>query len=438
MKKHIENLIIGAGISGLATGHFLKKQKKKFYIIESKRNIGGVINTENINGFICENGPNTVMLNNDAIVELIGDLKLSKKIIQPTKYVKNKYFIHNGEIVSIPNSLKSFLTTKLISTKSKIKIFLRLFFFKKNKFDTVFKYISENFGNDVHDNIIEPFLNGIYAGNTKKMSFKHSLPKLWEINKKYKGLFDYIINNNKKIKNKQPIYFKDGFETLIKSLKLRLDNEIYTNTIVSKVIKIHEKKYFVEFSSGKKITCNKIIFTINPKKIIEILNLKINFFNKKIYNPIDVIHLAFNKKDYYKKIKGFGILSKKSENKTFLGILLSSDIFPNVAPKESKLITVLIGGEKQSNLCKLDKKKIMNKVEHEIKELLEIKNITFKKHFRWENAIPRYNISNIEFLNSEFLKKLDHYKNIYINGNFINGISVSDCILKSKKLTENI
>ena len=119
MKKHIENLIIGAGISGLATGHFLKKQKKKFYIIESKRNIGGVINTENINGFICENGPNTVMLNNDAIVELIGDLKLSKKIIQPTKYVKNKYFIHNGEIVSIPNSLKSFLTTKLISTKSK-------------------------------------------------------------------------------------------------------------------------------------------------------------------------------------------------------------------------------------------------------------------------------------------------------------------------------
>ncbi len=438
MKKHIENLIIGAGISGLATGHFLKKQKKKFYIIESKSNIGGVINTEKINGFICENGPNTVILNNDAIIELIRDLHLSKEIIQPTKYIKNKYFLHKGKIVSIPNSLKSFFTTNLVSMKSKFKFFLRLFFFKKNKYDTVFKYISENFGDDVHDNIIEPFLNGIYAGNTKKMSFKHSLPKLWEIDKKYKGLLDYIINSNKKIKNKNPIYFKEGFKTLIKSLKLRLDNEIYTNTIISKVMNINEKKYLVEFSNGKKITCNKIIFTISPKKIIEVLNLKINFFNKKIYNPIDVVHLAFNKKDCRKNIKGFGILSKKSENKTFLGILLSSDIFPNVAPKESKLITVLVGGEKQSNLCKLDKKKIMNKVECEVKELLEIKNIVFKKHYRWENAIPRYNISNIEFLSSEFYKNLDQHKNIYINGNYINGISVSDCVLKSKKITERI
>ena len=438
MKEHIKNLIVGAGISGLATGHFLKKQDKEFYIFESNNEVGGVINTQKVKKFICENGPNTILLNNHAIVELINDLNLTDEIILPTKYVKNKFFLHDGEIVKFPNSITSFLSTKLISIKSKFKLLLRLFYFKKEKYNTVYKYISKNFGEDFHDNIFEPFLNGIYAGNTMKMSFKYTLPKLWEIHSKYNGFLNYIINRKKKKKNNNPIYFKDGFLTLISKLKNTLKDEIHVNFKIKKVIKIKEKKYLIEFSNGKKITCNKIIFTISPKKIIDIMDLKIESFDDKIYNPIDVIHLAFDKKDYNKKIKGFGLLSKKSEKTSFLGILFNSDIFPNVAPDNIKLITVLVGGEHQSHLCDIEKKQIMTVIENEIKELLEIKKIVFKKHYRWKKAIPRYNIQNIKFLSSKFNDHLSSYKNIYINGNYLNGVSVSDCILKSKKISKKI
>ena len=168
------------------------------------------------------------------------------------------------------------------------------------------------------------------------------------------------------------------------------------------------------------------------------MNLKLDISNENLYNPIDVMHFAFNKKDYTNKIKGFGLLSKKSEGKSFLGILFNSDIFPNVAPVNQKLITVLVGGENQSNLCKLEKNKILNKVEDEIKELLGIKKIIFKKHHRWTNAIPRYNIENIKLLNSNVRKKLLLHQNVFVNGNYIQGVSVSDCILKSKQLTEKI
>lgn len=442
MKDHIDYIIVGAGISGLATGHFLKKQQKQFYIFESNKNIGGVIKTEKINNFICENGPNTVILNNDAIIELIDDLLLTDKIIYPTEYVKNKFFLHDGKIVKFPNSIQSFIFTKLISYRAKLKTFLRLFFFKKGQYETVYKFFIENFGVDFHDNIIEPFLNGIYAGNTKKMSFKHTFPKLWQVNKNYNGILEFTIKNyskkNKKKNNKNPIYFEDGFITLINKLKVSLDEKIYTNFTVSEVTKINEEKYLIKFSNGNKITCNKIIFTINPIKIFEIMNLKLDISNENLYNPIDVMHFAFSKKDYTNKIKGFGLLSKKSEGKSFLGILFNSDIFPNVAPVNQKLITVLVGGENQSNLCKLDKNKILNKVEDEIKELLGIKKIIFKKHHRWTNAIPRYNIENIKLLNSDVRKKLLLHQNVFVNGNYIQGVSVSDCILKSKQLTDKI
>ena len=439
MKKHIESVIIGAGISGLATGHFLKKRNKEFFIFESNNKVGGVINTQKIKGLICENGPNTILINNDAIIELMDDLDLSREIISPTKYVKKKFFLHNGKIVEFPNSIKSFLNTRLISIKSKFKILQRLFFFSKKKYTTVYNYTSENFGEDFHNNIIEPFLNGIYAGNTKKMSFKHALPKLWKINSLYYGFIDYFLRKNKKKNNNNnPIYFKEGFSTLINKIKNSLNDEIHTNFKVKKVSKIDQKKYLIEFSNNQKITCDNIIFTINPNNIMEILNLKIEGFDEKLYNPIDVIHFAFNKKDYDRKIQGFGLLSKQSERTSFLGILFNSDIFPNVAPSELKLITVLVGGENQSNLCELEKDLICSKVESEIKELLKIKKIVFKKHFRWKYAIPRYNIKNIEFLNSSFNDHLSSYKNIHINGNYLNGVSVSECISKSKQVAKKI
>ena len=63
----VETIIIGAGISGLSTAHFLSKKSSDFLVIESEEKVGGIISTKKESGFLCENGPNTVLLNNDAI-----------------------------------------------------------------------------------------------------------------------------------------------------------------------------------------------------------------------------------------------------------------------------------------------------------------------------------------------------------------------------------
>ena len=65
------------------------------------------------------------------------------------------------------------------------------------------------------------------------------------------------------------------------------------------------------------------------------------------YNPIDVIHLGFKRKNANDKISGFGLLTRKVDNKNFLGVLFNSEIFPNVCSKKNHLITVLLGGDDQ-------------------------------------------------------------------------------------------
>ena len=93
----VKTVIIGSGICGLSAAHFLSKKHKDFIVLEEKNKVGGIIQSENRNGFLCENGPNTVLLNNTAIETLIKDIGLWNKIQFPNDTSnKNRFVYQNG------------------------------------------------------------------------------------------------------------------------------------------------------------------------------------------------------------------------------------------------------------------------------------------------------------------------------------------------------
>ena len=113
--KKIDNIVIGAGIAGLSLGHFLQKKNLRFKIFESKNTVGGNINSSVDKDFLCENGPNTVLLNNQIFEELIKDLGLGSDIIYSNKSSNKRYIIKGEKMVLVPNSFISFLNTNIIS-----------------------------------------------------------------------------------------------------------------------------------------------------------------------------------------------------------------------------------------------------------------------------------------------------------------------------------
>tara|TARA_Y100000589_G_scaffold293032_1_gene297589 strand:- start:47 stop:541 length:495 start_codon:yes stop_codon:yes gene_type:complete len=159
--------------------------------------------------------------------------------------------------------------------------------------------------------------------------------------------------------------------------------------------------------------------------------------NNYEYNPIDVFHFGIKKTKINRHFDGFGVLSKKSENKSFLGILFNSNIFPHFSPKDKILMTVLSGGEKQKSLIKTDPKTIKEKIKKELSNIFKIEEFDFINHKRWHKGIPKYNDNIIE-LKKEIKTFERNNKNMFVTGNYIGGISVSDCIHKSKILSKKI
>ena len=434
-----KTVIIGGGISGLSIGHYLNKINSDFLIIEKNNRLGGNIFSENINGFICENGPNTILLNNIEIKELIEDINLSKDIYWPNeKVIKNRYVLKNNILKRLPSSLLDFLSTDLISIKDKVSIFKEPFISKHKKDTSISNFFKKRFGNGIYTNFVLPFITGIYAGNPEIISVKYGLNKIWELEQSYGSILKGLILKKRKKEKNMIFSFRNGLSDLINGIAKPIFNKIKTNTRIKK-INYNENSYYI-YTEKEIIECEKIICTIPAFDIADLINnneLKNELLNIN-YLPVDIIHLGFKKNTIKNKDMGYGILTKPSDKKSFLGVLFSSRIFPHTSPKDQELFTVIIGGDRQKELCNLEENKLQKIIIEEIKEMLKINSTpSFIKHFKWKKGIPQYDLKHNKLLNC--IKKFNlNNPNFHLLSNYTNGISVSDCVKKAKKIVDKL
>ena len=435
--KKVDIIILGSGITGLTLGLYLQKKNRDFLVFDSSKIAGGNISTINKKGFICENGPNTVLINNESIQNLISELKIKGDVIYPNNNNNKRFLIKKGKLIKIPQSFIQFLKSNFLSLSGKIRIFFEIFIKKSNTNLSVYDFFKRRFGKEFHDRLIEPFLTGVYAGNTRKMSTKHVLKKIWEFEQNNGSVILGFIKKKSGNGIPKSFNFKNGLCVLTNKIyqkikdKTRLDSKI---TSISKIGNFYE----ITINNDVKYRCNKLISTIPAHALSKVIfDKKLSESLKKIsYCPIYVLHLGLEKQKIKKDISGFGVLTKPSDNKSFLGIIFNSRIFPHVAPADKDLITVMVGGTRQEQLLKIDKHLLLEKILRDIRKLISYNGDIIMKHdFLWKRGIPQFGLDHDYIINQ--IKNFENKnKNMYVIGNYFNGISVSDCIEKASVLSK--
>lgn len=449
-------LVLGAGISGLATAYWLKKEGFNVKILERNNEPGGAMETINENGFLIDFGPNSGLETTPLIAQLAEEIGIKDQMIYANEAANIRYILKNNQLMPLPTSPQAFLKTNLFSAKAKLRLMAEPFIGKSNDgyYQSMSEFVVRRLGQEFLDYAIDPFVSGVFAGDPSKLSVKSAFPKLYRLEEIYGGLIKGTIKgarerkkNKEKSKQSAKMFsFINGMQTFPKAISNQL-SDIEYNTQLKKIEKLSKgfKVYYSKNGEEKSIETEILLSTIPAYVLSSLINFDDNLkshLNDIYYPPVMVLYLGFDKKDINRELDGFGYLIPSKEKKSYLGAIWSSTIFPNRAEQDKASFTLFIGGARSPHLFESDKDKLIDKVLNEFKQVTSISgDPVIIRHKLWNKAIPQYNIGYIE--HERYFEQFEkENKGFFLSGNYRGGISVGDCVKNSeitfKRIVNNV
>src|SRR4029077_951977 len=130
----VDVVVVGAGIAGLATAYELSRHGASFVVLERASRAGGVILSEEIDGYTIDGGPDSLLVQKPQAIALCEELGLGDRLVA-TKLPRLAYIQRNrrlyplptGSVLGIPTRIAPFLETHLFSWPAKLRMGAELF-----------------------------------------------------------------------------------------------------------------------------------------------------------------------------------------------------------------------------------------------------------------------------------------------------------------------
>lgn len=438
-------LIIGGGISGAATLHFLKQKyagssQVDIKLLERNPRMGGTVGTTHKSGALFESGPNGFLDNSPDTLTLIDQLKLNDQLIQADALSKKRYIFYQNKFYALPSGPISFLTFPLLPLKEKLNILKALFVpLKLSDQMTVAEFAQKNIGPKFRKLLMDPMIGGIFGGNIDALNLKACFPRLSAILNSGDSLF--TCQKKKTRKTKTHLHsFQKGMQTIIDQITDENRRDIIPKIQTRSITK--DGKTFVVQTDEQTYTADTVILSTPAfvaSKLLTNLNRDMaHSLAKIIYAPIAVVGFKFNSNDFEKFPQGFGTLIPSCENNNVLGILFEHQIYPMRYDDDSIVVRIMLGGAHHPNIVNKSEQEITTQALEAFRQMFQTQKKPKSSYFKlWQKAIPQYTNDHIAQMHI-VRRGLKKYPNLHIVANYYNGVSFNDCIKNAKLTAESI
>jgi protoporphyrinogen/coproporphyrinogen III oxidase len=431
--------IIGGGITGLAAAHRLARQGIPFRLFEASDRLGGNIRTERAGDWLLEAGPNSLQLT-PALASLLAELGLTPITASPA--AKNRYIVRDGRPVAAPASPPAFLASPLFSGIAKLQLLIEVFSRRRTRTEDISlaDFVSFHFGTELVDYGLRPFVSGVYAGDAQKLSARHSFPSLWEAERTHGSLIRAQIAAAKaKRARGEPsgpppiISFADGLESLTRALAAALPpGSVELNARITSLVPgpnwmLNDQPFAsVILALPGAALASLPIGASGECPLSDLAHVE--------YPPVSSLYLGYKCEQVTHPLDGFGMLVPPAEQRSILGVLFNSTLFPNRAPAGHVALSIMTGGALRPDLARMDDASLLALVQKELAELLGVSGqpVFIRRNF-WPHAIPQYNLGYKRFLDLIAQTESAH-PGLLIGGHIRDGISVPNCIAAGEKL----
>ena len=236
--------------------------------------------------------------------------------------------------------------------------------------------------------MVAPFVTGIFAGNTEKLSVGAVFPRILEIEREYGSVVWGMLGRRPKDKAARPrrstiSSFPEGLETLPRRMAQNL--KIQTGCSGIRI--------------GKDVQAKATVLAVPAFRAAEILAEMYPELAAMLgaidYAPIVVATTSMPVRSLSAPLRGFGFLVPQSERLVMLGTVFNSLLFSGRAPEDRLLFTSFLGGVSRPEVFDWPDERIWDSVCSELKRVLKTSiQPEPLAIFRHRRAIPQYNVGH--------------------------------------------
>ena len=440
--------IVGGGVSGLTTAYLLKQKRPELELTlyEKDAAAGGKVRSSHQGGYTVDWGPNGFLTNVPETVELAKSLGLESELQPASNAAKYRFLYKNGGLRPLPLSPPAFLKSELLSPLGKARAALEPFLGKAvTHEETVYGFLSRHFGSEVAEAFAGPFVLGVTAGDAKELSLDALFPRFRALEAEHGSLVRALISAQRRAKaaNKAQtgrlMSFRGGIGRLVEALREALGEAVRLGVRV-KELQPQGEEYVLELSSGETVHADAVVLAIPAFESAALLSPFLPeaaaALSKIPYADVRVFGLGYDRVDVPNLLDGFGFLVPRGEGVRALGVLYSSSIFPDQAPKGKVLLRVIAGGSVDPEFAGLSDDAALAVVRRDLELTLGITAPPeMPLHIPWPRGIPQYLLGHGARVETA-TRAVATRPNLFLTGNAYYGVGVNDTVRDAHRIVD--
>jgi protoporphyrinogen/coproporphyrinogen III oxidase len=471
--------VIGGGITGLSAAQRLISSDPSVTVVlfEATERFGGIIRTEQSDGFLMELGPDSFITNKPGGIQLCDDIGFSEELIPTDGEFRRSLVLRKGKPQLVPEGFMlmapakpwKIATTPVLSVAGKIRLLREAFVRPKNNPDedeSLADFVRRRFGRQALDRLVQPLVGGIYTSDPEKLSLKATLPRFIEMEQQYGSVIRATLTEQRRKKEGQSeaesgsgaryglfATPRNGLGSLIDRVveTLRQSDRVTlrSNTAASSLSRnpvgdgTAGSSWKVSLANVPDEVFDAVILTLPTYKAADLLHDDRYTDLAQALRAIEyassaVVVTTHRLSDFRHSLDAFGLVVPAIENRKVLAVSFTSRKFPGRAPEGHVLLRTFVGGAMQPELLEQSDSEITEFVHQELSAMLGMTATpAFSQVVRYRRAMPQYHVGHLARV-AEIERLAVPHMGLHLAGSAYFGVGLPDSIASGRAAADQI
>jgi protoporphyrinogen/coproporphyrinogen III oxidase len=437
-------IVVGGGIAGLSAAYELHARGLSFVLLERTARPGGVIISEDVDGYTIDGGPDSLLVQKPEAIALCREIGLGDRLV-PTKPPRLAFIQRGGRlhplpassVLGIPTRIGPFIATNLFTWAGKMRMAAELLVPRRTDGadESIGSFMRRRFGEEAATYLAEPLLAGIHAGDVDRLSIKALFPRLVETEQKHGSLLAAFARARPTASSDGAFRsLPGGLSEMVRAVVARLPQDsLRFNMPVSRVLLDPIR---VETQAGETLAARAVIVTAPAYVAADLLREEnrelAHLCNDVRYASTATIALAFPRSAVAHPLNGSGFVVPRTEGTGILAASWLSSKWPDRAPDDRVLMRAFFGGARDEHALGKSDAQLQDTALAALRPLLGITgDPLLARVYRFERASAQHEVGHLARI--EALDRImGGTPGLFMTGSGLRGVGIPDCVADAR------